>query len=96
MISVTQCIKCIYVFNCRTGLIEDIIDIPAETVNGVVFGGPKMDVLFVTTSKLIYFNYFDATLPIGNPSNDTMAGQIFMVKGLNTKGCPSKRVKSPL
>lgn len=61
---------------------------------GVTFGGPKMDVLFVTTSRSIYFNYFDATLSSDVPSNNTMAGKIFMVTGLKTKGCPAKRLKS--
>lgn len=63
---------------------------PVETISAVTFGGPKMDTLFVTTSALIYFNYFKADAAIGVPLNNPMGGQVFMVKGLGTKGCPKK------
>lgn len=82
------------IVNNRNGAIEDTIQLPVESISGLAFGGPKMDILFVTTTKSIYFNYFDVTVPVGMPSENPQAGQVFMITGLNTKGCPHPRLKN--
>lgn len=69
---------------------------PVPTVNGVAFGGPNMDILFVTSTAKHYFNYFDASIPIGTPVDNDLAGSAFIIKGLCTKGCAKKRIKSSL
>lgn len=56
--------------------------------------GLNMDILFVTSTKLTAFNYFDINAPKFTISNTPIAGQVFMVKGLHSKSCPGKRIKS--
>lgn len=58
-------------------------------MNGVAFGGPKLDKLFVTTGSSI-FNIF-----AGTPANDTLtssAGALFMISGLDAKGFAGKKL----
>lgn len=80
----------------RTGRVVNTIIMPVDTITGLAFGGPRMDILFVTTSELVYLNYFDVEGPLFIASNNSMAGQTFMIKGLCTKGFPGTRVKSLL
>lgn len=85
----------IYVFNHRTGRIVSTIRFATDTITGLIFGGPKLDILFVT-SAIYTLAYFDTNAPFLSASNNTMSGQTFMVKGLCSKGYPAVRIKSRL
>lgn len=58
------------------------IPIPVEQVTSVTFGGPKLDVLYVTT----------ASMTIGSTQHPP-AGALFKVTGLGAKGHPNLAVK---
>lgn len=78
-------------FICRNGKIVDTIKIPAPTVSGITFGGPKRDILFVTTTRILYNSF----APFDSPnSSNPAAGQTFMVTGLKTVGRCSRRVSN--
>lgn len=73
-----------------------MIKFPVESIIGLCYGGPHMDKLFVTTTSIYYFNYFDENGPIDGDINNPLAGQIFLVEGLHTKACPNRRrVRGP-
>lgn len=63
----------------QTGLLLRIIDIPATYVTSCTFGGPDMDILYVTTSKLRVKSFL----------NEPLAGNVFAVRGLGVKGLPA-------
>jgi len=63
--------------NPTTGKVVQEINIPAEQVTSVAFGGLNLDVLFVTTAAT------DRTRPQPKP-----AGQLFKVTGLGARGLP--------
>lgn len=75
-------------FICRTGKVELEIKLPAPQVTSVIFGGPNLDELYVTTATLI------EDLP-GTVSEDN--GYLFKVTGLGAHGLDGVkvRVKSP-
>lgn len=60
------------------------------------FGGPNMDKLFVATSSVYYFNYFDVNGPTDEPIKNPLTGRVFMIEGLCAKGLCAKRLKSPV
>lgn len=66
-------------FYDRTSKVEQKIEIPAKQVTSVAFGGPNLDILYVTT----------ANLKMGTTemsSNSELAGKLFEVTGLGAKG----------
>lgn len=67
---------------CSTGKILLEIDIPAKQVTSVAFGGPDLDILFVTTAATTR----DAEQP-------PEAGYLFKVTGLGVKGFPGVQVR---
>lgn len=64
----------------RTGQLVDKYEIPAKQVTSVAFGGPNLDILFVTT----------AARGVGHP--DT-AGHLYQITGLNATGYAGVDVK---
>jgi len=71
----------VFKINPTTGAIELEIKFPAEQVTSAAFGGPNLDILFVTTAA----KEFKSPQP-------APAGQLFKVTGLG-KGLPMKSVK---
>jgi len=65
--------------NPKNGNIEQEIKMPCEQITSVAFGGPNLDILYVTTSRIN-----DKPAP---------AGQTFKVTGLETKGLEMYKLK---
>lgn len=66
----------------RSGKILLEIDIPAKQVTSVAFGGPNLDILYVTTAA----TERDSKQP-------PLAGHLFKVSGLNATGLPGVQVR---
>lgn len=65
---------------------------PTEIIVNLVFGGPNLDVLFVTS----------AALPVGIHSGLSTdrkltpeAGSLFMIEGLNSRGFDGRKMAKP-
>ncbi|XP_031628235.1 regucalcin-like [Contarinia nasturtii] len=67
------------------------IPIPAEKVTSVAFGGPNLDILYVTTAS-IAVNAADIGI---NPDSkqSELSGRLFKVTGLGSKGFPGIKVR---
>lgn len=65
--------------------------LPTKKVSGVVFGGPNLDVLFVTTEQT-GFDTDDGGLTNGGETLTSVSGSIFMVKGLNARGYAGRKL----
>ncbi|CAH1102761.1 unnamed protein product [Psylliodes chrysocephalus] len=65
----------------KTGKLLNVIAIPSRDVTSVMFGGPNLDILFVTTSKV--------SLTPKELLQWPAAGSVFAVKNLNAKGLPA-------
>ena len=65
--------------NPNTGKLLREISIPSLQASAVCFGGPKLDILFVTTADL---------KSLGKPN-----GAVFTVTGLGVKGLPGYNFK---
>lgn len=81
-----------FLFNVftRQGKILLEIPIPARKVTSVAFGGPNLDILFVTTASIPV-----SAEAIGlHPSDkkEELAGKLFTVTGLGAKGFPGVKV----
>lgn len=66
------------------------IPIPARKVTSVAFGGPNLDILFVTTASIPV-----SAEAIGLHTSDKheeLAGRLFKVTGLGVKGYPGVKV----
>jgi L-arabinonolactonase len=63
------------------GTIDRVIDLPVSLVSSVMFGGPSLDRLFVTTIDPACF---------GEPLADG-AGYIYVIDGLGVRGLPEPR-----
>lgn len=72
----------VFKINPVSGCIELEIKIPAEQVTSVAFGGPKLDILFVTTAG----KEFKSKQP-------PPAGKLFKVTGLGVTGLAMTSVK---
>jgi gluconolactonase len=72
----------VFKINPATGAIELEINFPAEQVTSAAFGGPNLDILYVTTAA----KEFKSPQP-------PPAGKLFKVTGLGVKGLPMKSVK---
>lgn len=68
--------------NPTTGAIELEIKFPAEQITSAAFGGPNLDILYVTSAS----KEFKSKQP-------PPAGKLFTVTGLGVKGFPMKSVK---
>jgi len=62
----------------KTGALLRKVEIPAENVTSVAFGGPLLDILYVTTSG------YNLTAEQRNTTPD--AGAVFAVKDVGTRG----------
>jgi sugar lactone lactonase YvrE len=65
------------------GSIERVLEIPASQVTSACFGGPDLDVLYVTTAAIGMNGAALARYP--------QAGGLFAVAGLGIKGRPTRR-----
>ncbi|WP_110650651.1 SMP-30/gluconolactonase/LRE family protein [Salinicola peritrichatus] len=65
------------------GEIDRIIDMPLKNVTSVMFGGPNLDVLYVTSMA-------NPPLP-GSPRDGQCRGALFAITGLGVKGVPEHR-----
>lgn len=64
--------------NPRTGKVLRKVKLPAENVTSVAFGGPLLDILYVTTSGL--------NLTAKQRKATPHAGAVFAVKDLGVRG----------
>ncbi|XP_008197561.2 regucalcin isoform X1 [Tribolium castaneum] len=62
----------------RTGHLLQVVSIPAEAVTSVMWGGPNMDLLFVTTSR--------TSLSQEQRLRQPLAGSVIALAGLGTSG----------
>lgn len=77
------------VFVYRTATIEAIYRLPTQVICDVALGGPKLNKLFVTSSK-VAINLFT-----GQPSNDKLtssAGSLFIID-VGTPGFKASKVR---
>lgn len=58
------------------------IPIPAKQITSVAFGGPDMDILYVTTAATTR-----------DEEQPPLAGHLFKVTGLGAKGLPGVKVR---
>ena len=65
------------------GTVERVIDMPTPLVGSVMFGGPRLDRLYVTTLN-------GAALGLGF-ADDGLGGGLFVIDGLGTQGVPEPR-----
>lgn len=71
----------------RTSQLLETIEIPAEAVANVAFGGLNLDILFVSTDKAPFdFTTGGISTKIISP----LSGSIFMVTGLGETGYPAR------
>lgn len=73
--------------DARTGQLLRTIEIPAKQVTSVSFGGPKLDILYVTTGR--------QGLKEKDLESQPQAGSVFSVKGLGINGGPMLSYKMP-
>lgn len=66
--------------NSSSGALIQVIEIPAEDVTSTMFGGPDLDILYVTTSRV--------ALTDEQKEQQPLAGSVFEVTGLGVKGVP--------
>lgn len=81
-VNVNILIQIVYVVFCRQGKVVLEIPFPAKQITSAAFGGPDMDILYVTTA---------ATDRDGK--QPPLAGHLFKVTGLGVKGLPGVRVR---
>lgn len=65
------------------GRLDRVIEMPVKKVTSVMFGGPNLDTLFVTSMT-------KPPLPIF-PGDNVMRGSLFAIRGLGVKGLPEHR-----
>ncbi|OZI17809.1 SMP-30/gluconolactonase/LRE family protein [Bordetella genomosp. 7] len=69
--------------HCPDGSVDRVIDMPVKNVTSVMFGGPSLDVLYVTS--------------MGRPAQPHMPrdgaarGSVFAIYGLGVQGLPERR-----
>jgi sugar lactone lactonase YvrE len=66
------------------GSLERVVDVPPKMVTSVMFGGPDLDVLYVTSASAEISGYSD---------DSDHAGGTFAVHGLGITGLPEPRFK---
>jgi L-arabinonolactonase len=65
------------------GSIDRIIDMPVKKITSVMFGGPKLDILFVTSMAKPPLPRF--------PDDGVQRGSLFAIYDLGTRGIPEPR-----
>lgn len=65
------------------GQVEQVIELPVPLVGSVMFGGPQLDRLYVTTLN-------GGELGLGFPP-DELGGALFVIDGLGAQGLPEHR-----
>jgi len=65
------------------GRVERIIDMPVKKVTSVMFGGPNLDILFVTSMAKPPLPRF--------PGDGTLRGSLFAIYNLGVRGLPELR-----
>jgi L-arabinonolactonase len=65
------------------GTLDRVIEMPVKKVTSVNFGGPGLDILFVTSMTKPPLPQF--------PGDNVMRGSVFAVRGLGVKGVPEPR-----
>jgi len=65
------------------GTLDRVIDMPVKKVTSVNFGGPNLDILFVTTMAKPPLPRF--------PEDGVLRGSLFAIHGLGVKGVPEPR-----
>ncbi|KAG7213994.1 hypothetical protein KM043_001366 [Ampulex compressa] len=76
---------CVIHVNPRTRKLLRIIPMPAEKVTSVTFGGPELDILYVTTSR--------RDVKSSELQKQPLAGSVFAVTGLGVHGLPANSFK---
>ena len=66
---------------------------PVETVTSIIWGGPKLDILFVTTSLAIT-DYTTSGADLLQLASSPWRGQTLMITGLGDKGVAARRLKN--
>lgn len=69
-------------FVFSTGIIEQEIPLPTEQITSVAFGGPNLDILFVTSAG---WDIYKKQPPLG--------GSLFKITGLGVKGLPANKAR---
>jgi len=65
------------------GAVDRVIEMPVKNVTSVMFGGPNLDVLYVTSM---------ARPPLeSSPKDGVLRGSLFAIHGLGIKGLPEHR-----
>jgi sugar lactone lactonase YvrE len=65
------------------GSVDRVIDMPVKKVTSVMFGGPNMDVLYVTSMAKPPLPRF--------PEDGVLRGSLFAIRGLGVRGVPEPR-----
>ena len=65
------------------GTVDRIIDMPVKKVTSVMFGGPELDILFVTSMAKPPLPRF--------PDDGPLRGSLFAIHGLGVRGLPEMR-----
>ena len=65
------------------GKVDRVIEMPVKKVTSVNFGGPDLDVLYVTSMARPPLPRF--------PDDDQLRGSLFAIHGLGVKGLPEPR-----
>lgn len=68
------------------GIVERVIDMPVKKVTSVMFGGPELDVLYVTSMAKPPLPRF--------PDDGQQRGALFAIRGLGIRGLPERRFAS--
>lgn len=64
------------------------IQLQAEIVTDLAFGGPNLDILFVTTGSKAFDLGSGKVLSNFSPES----GTVYMIKGLDAKGYPGRKL----
>jgi len=65
------------------GVLDQVIEMPVLKVTSVMFGGPDLDVLYVTSMAKPPLPRF--------PEDGPMGGSLFAIHGLGVRGVPERR-----
>ncbi|KAJ8914189.1 hypothetical protein NQ315_015962 [Exocentrus adspersus] len=69
----------------KTSTLIEIINMPVSYITSVCFGGPKLDVLYATTSRL-HLNESETQ------NKEPLAGSVFIIQNLKVKGLAANEV----
>ncbi|MBN9344732.1 MAG: SMP-30/gluconolactonase/LRE family protein [Devosia sp.] len=66
-----------------SGEVERVIEMPVKKVTSVMFGGPNLDILYVTSMA--------KPAPRPSPDDGVLGGSLFAITGLGVEGLPESR-----